>query len=90
MLLYSQLTGAMQRYAGKVWLRLTKAVRAGEEITVAYGPKYRSKHDRDDRALRSRDGWLAAIECCVCPVPPLAAAETRTVRILFFLKIFIR
>ena len=46
MLLYSQLTGAMQRYAGKVWLRLTKAVRAGEEITVAYGPKYRSKHDR--------------------------------------------
>ena len=40
MLLYSQLTGAMQRYAGKVWLR------AGQEITAAYGPKYRSKHDR--------------------------------------------
>ena len=25
---------------GKVWLRLTKAVRAGEEITAKYGPKY--------------------------------------------------
>ena len=25
---------------GKVWLRLTKAVRAGEEITVKYGRKY--------------------------------------------------
>ena len=42
MLLYSQLTGAMQRYAGKVWLRLTKAVRAGEEITVAYSTRVRN------------------------------------------------